>query len=414
MPTISPGANSPFSLATALRIGLALRAAALGLSFTRFGPGPETWEYEVIARNLLDGGSLVFDLFGTAYRSNAVPVFPAFCAALHWLGGDGLGLYFGVQLLLAGAFIVLMHQLANILFGPRVAALVAFLAALEPGLIVYQSYKVDVALLASCLMLVSATALFSDARPARWALPFTAGALAGCAVLTRPDAVALLGIPILLAWARRMRWAATSLFLGAFIGGMTMAVAPWLQRNYALHARILMTTTEGQLLWAGNNPASTGTLWTVEGKPIYSTIPAALRKSLEGTGELAHSDAFRAEALLHINADPIASLRRWGRTMLYYWTFAPDYSNRHYYRHVPRIPFLAYRLLFPAIVLAALWGTVAAYQSGTREHLALWAVPVGLSFIHAVHYVEGRHRLLALPFLLILAARGFVKGRGPA
>jgi hypothetical protein len=230
---------------------------------------------------------------------------------------------------------------------------------------------------------------------------FLAGGLAGIAVLTRPDAVAILAVPLL--W-RLLSKSHTAVLGGSlvFAAAVALAVAPWLARNYRLHGRLMITSGSGMLLWAGNNPRSTGTLWTVEGKPMFLSVPPELRTQLEGAGEDANDRDFRATAVAYIRSDPVGAVVRWSMNFLRYFTFSPDYSGRKYYPWVP-IPFIyAYRAFFMALVAAALWATWLSVREGKRAVLVLWGPPIALALIHATHYVEGRHRLLSLPFLFVL------------
>lgn len=399
------------TLGTSLRLpwiiiaAVCLRAVALGAFHLLGGGTPETWEYEIIANNLLAGRGFAFPLWGTEYQTSVVPGFPLFCAALHRVWGPGLGLYFVVQLLLSAVFVVAVHRLANRIIDGEGAAVAGLLAAFDPGLIVYQSYKVDVALTASILMLASALAALATEDAASRAGAFLTGVLAGLGTLFRPDSAAVLPFAALLplrAGARPGGPVRAALVLVGF----TSALLPWFARNHNHHGRLLLTTGAGQLLWAGNNPRSTGTLWTTDGTPMFNAVSAGMKADLVGAGELANYDRFRSEARAFIAADPPAAAFRWARTFLYFWTLAPDYSRRAYYKHVPAPLHLAARLVFPLLVLAAVLGTWTAVRAGRPLVIALWIVPLGISVIHATHYVEGRHRLLAVPFLLPAAAQG--------
>lgn len=256
----------------AIVTGLALRLATLAAYYVRSGGRWETWEYEVAAQNLLAGKGFVFQDSITLSRSPFVPVFPILCASLHWAGGPGLWLYFCVQLALAAVFILAVYSLGNALLGPRAGLWAAFLAAVEPGLIVYQSYKVDVALLTMTLMVLSFLGLLRAARRDSFGAALWSGAVGGIAALTRPDAVALLALPPLaffLIGPKRMSLR-TPL---AFALGFALTVLPWFVRGYRIHHRILITSGSTRLLWAGNNPRSTGTSWTREGTPIFNAVP---------------------------------------------------------------------------------------------------------------------------------------------
>jgi len=365
--------------------------------------GDPRWEYETIALRLLEGRGFTYSLFGSVYQSMVVPVFPVLCAALHWVWGPGLGLYYAFNLAVSAALVWTIHGLARSLLGPRAALWAAAFAAFEPGSILYQSYKVDVAPLAALLMVLAVKHYIESDQHGSTPGVFLAGGLAGIAVLTRPDTLAVFAVPVL--W-RRLSGSRSAIRGGAivFAAAMVLAVAPWLARNYRLHGRLMITSASGMLLWAGNNSHSTGTLWAADGTMIFSSIPSEFRTRLEGAGEAANDQDFREAALAYIRSDPVAAAARWGKNFLRYFTFSRDYSGRKYYPWVPAVFVYAYRALFMSLVAAALWGTWTSVRSGRLAVLTLWGPPLGLALIHATHYVEGRHRLLALPFLFILMA----------
>lgn len=392
-----------------LPIGLAVRLAAL-LSILQVNGGPDAhWEYATIAQNLLGGRGFTYPLLGSTYRSVVAPVFPLLCATLHWIWGPGLGLFYAFQLAVSGLLIATVYSLAKSLLGPEAALWAAALTALEPGSILYQSYKVDVAALTMLLMTASAKEYVKARLDVSIARASVAGCLAGAAMLARPDALAVAALPAAWEWASeapgRRRWRP----LLGFGGAMIFTLTPWLSRNFLIHGRLMMTSGSGMVLWAGNNPRSTGTLWTVEGEPMFHTFPAELRSRLEGAGESANDSEFRATALKYIRDNPAAALFRWSRNLLMYFTYTPDYSDRYYYKWLPAGLSRIYQGIFMLVAAAALCGTRAAWKAGNRRASVLWGPPLLLALIHATHYVEGRHRLLALPFLLTTASALFAR-----
>lgn len=387
-------------------LGVAIRAAALALYFAQSSFVETPWEYQAIASNLLAGRGLTYSYYGSVYQTSIVPVFPTLLAALHWVWGPGLGLFYAFNMFCAAALIALTYHLARALLRERPALWAGLFVALDPGFIVHQSYKVDVATLAAILILSSVIGFLISRNRSSLAWAFSAGAIAGIGVLTRPDVLAVLSFPI--AWgAVQRKWRQMVPAAALFAAGISLCILPWLARNYQLYGRVMMTSASPMLLWAGNNPRSTGTLWTQDGIPMLKALPPELARSVNGAGELTNHDQFRGAALDYIRSKPLSALGRWSRNFLYFFSFAPDYSKKKYYPWVPTVFFYGYRMFFLCVTLAALWGSRLAWKASSRDVLALWAVPVGIALIHSLHYVEGRHRLLALPFLYILAANAF-------
>lgn len=381
--------------------GLLLRTAVLLWYLSSHGGRPETWEYEVVARRLLAGEGLSFPYLGSIYRSYYAPLFPAFCAALHWIAGPGLGLYYGVQLAIAAAIIFLVSRIAAALFGREAGLWAAALAAVEPGLILYQSYKVDPAAAATLLVLISMAAFLRLRAGGGSLAAIVSGLAAGAGMLVRPDAVAVLAAPLV--------WSAWGGFregrrLLIVLAAAAVPLLPWIARNYRLHGRLMATSSlSGQLLWTGNNPASTGTLWTRGGGTQVDGAPDELKARLMGAGELSNNDVYGAEAIRYISDDKVGFLSRCVKKIWYFWWFPPDYSGRRYYRWVPSAAVVGYRLLWLGLLALAILGS---WRTERKLSALLWAPPIALSAIHSLYYVEGRHRILILPLLLILSSHG--------
>lgn len=398
------GKRAGRALSAIVAVGLGLRLAVLIWYLSTHGWRGETWEYEVAAQRLLAGEGLSFPYLGSVYRSYYVPLFPMLCAAFHWIAGPGLSLYYAVQLACSAGIMFLIFRIASGLWGNEAGLYAAGLVALEPGLILYQSYKVDPATISSLLVLVAMAAFLRVRAGAPRSMAIGSGLAAGFSILTRPDAVAFFAAPIAwVIWQRLRPLKAMLLLLTAAI----LPLLPWVGRNYLIHGRIMATSSlPGQLLWTGNNPESTGTLWTRSGIPQVEAAPAELHLRLNGAGEIANHDVYREAALRYISADPIRFLVRCAEKTWYFWWFPPDYSGSKYYRWLPGTLFYGYRFYWLGIVALALFGSWKASDKETS--LIFWAAPIALSAIHCLYYVEGRHRLLILPLILVLAARGLM------
>lgn len=386
--------------------GILLRLGLLGWYLHGHGGRPETWEYESVAANLLAGrGFLLEGYGGLEGRSLIVPVFPAICALLHFLGGPGFSLYYAFQAVLAAGIIVMTYKLAAGLFGGRAGLLAAALAATDPGMIVYQSYKVDVNALSTFLILAG-TLLFLKKSPVppRTAPAAGAGILAGLGILTRPDLLCLLALPIGF-WKGGKPAVRAG---GAFLAGALLVVAPWLVRNHRIHGRVFLGNS-AYALWRGNNPQFTGTSLSRDGLPMLETAPPGLLERVRGAGEMEREDILRGEALAYIRAEPAAFAGRALRNAAALWWFGPA-MGRHQYGWVPGPLLTGYRLYHALLLAAAAAGAARLWRKGAPDSggplTALFCVAGALTLIHSVTFVEGRHRLLMLPFLLALSAHG--------
>lgn len=388
-------------------VGVFIRLAAILSFLAAHGGRAEVWEYEEVASNLLAGRGLLFRDGGMMLQSRFLPLFPLLCAGLHRIGGPGFLLFYVAHLACAAGVIVLTSSLATRFFDERTALLAAWLAALEPGLIVYQSYKVHVVAWAA-LSLLGAFVLDVKARqedsPAKASL---SGLVCGLGMLSRFDVGVVLAAP-LAALSVGPSYRRNLLRAAALAAGVTVALAPWVWRNYRIHDRLLLSTSQsGEFLWRGNNPESTGTLWNIRGEPISSSLPPGLQDRLKGKGELDYDLVFRAAAIDYIRADPTSAVRRWGRSFLYFWWFAPDYSGSHHYSWAGSAGRTLYKGVYLILLSAAFVGSVSLWRRGEIAPLVLWLPPFTAACLHSVTFVEGRHRLLVLPCMLVLAAHGF-------
>lgn len=390
-----------------LGIGLLVRLGMLLWYLSTHGWTPEIWEYEVLALNLLNKGEFSYSYLGNEYRSYVGPVFPFICYVLHLVGGQSLFLYVVFHLSIALVTIWLTYRLASAWFSKEAGGLAALLAALEPGLIVYNSYKVDVITLAACLLLVGLAVFERVAASGHYRWSALLGGLVGVAMLTRLDLFTILtpyGLWFALGSTSRRR----ILLHGLLAAGMTLLVlTPWLARNYTVHGRVLLTTTAGEQLWLGNYTGSPGTPDPSARAAYLQIAPASLREAIAHGTELEQNDAFLADAVRTIQADPASFLRQTARKFVYFWWFSPTYGL--HYKDFGSLRD-AYKALYAVLLVLAIVGAAALWKSDdVRRRLPAWSAMVmimAIVLIHSVYFLEGRHRVLVMPLLLMFSAEG--------
>lgn len=370
---------------------------------------PETWEYEALALSLLDKQEFSYPHLGVDYRSYVGPVYPFLGYLLHLIGGKSLILYVIFHLSLGLAVIWLTYRLATRWLGEQTGVIAGLLVALEPGLLVYNSYKVDVLTLSMCLLLAGLDLFDRVTSTGRYRWSALLGGLAGISAMTRMDLIALLTpyvLWLLLEGTSRRRMLMHGLLAAAV---SALVISPWLVRNYSVHGRVLLTTTSGEQLWIGNHAGSTG-IPHPEGSAYYlRTAPASIREAVSHGTELSQYDAFRTEAIHTIQGDPAGFLRRALRKFGYFWWFTPAYGE--YYSSIPAGLREAYKGLYATLLALAMIGGAAAWRQICEERVRLLlstvvVVMLVIALIHAVYFVEGRHRVLVMPLLLIFSAAG--------
>ncbi len=404
--------NRHKTLLMLLSVGLAVRLTVLLFYLSTHDWQGETWEYEAIATNLLEGRGYVFDFHNTVYRSFSVPVFPILCYALHLIGGPGLSLYYVFHLSVALGVIVLTYAMACRWFGEQTALVAAFFVALEPGLVVYHSYKVDPVALSTFLLLLGVYTFTRAADSLDKRLAWASGAVMGFGVMTRPDLIAVLAVVVLWMILERRRLFTALRLATPVIVAATLVVAPWVIRNYYIHGQVLVTySVSSELLWRGNNPNSTGTTLTFANENQFDRAPKDFRAMVESSSEMEIYALFREEALRYIAQDPAGFIRRVLEKFWYFGWFSPTYAANHY-GWIPVVLVDTYKLLYGMVIGLAVVGGWFVVRDGPivmrRTSLYLLTVVIAVALIHSIGYVEGRHRVLVMPIILMWAAHGLV------
>lgn len=392
-----------------LAIGLAARVVVLLAYLGTHGWQGETWEYEILANNLLDGRGFTIVHNDAVYRSYIVPVFPIICALLHVVGGPGLELYYVFHLSVAAGIIWLTYAVARYWYDPRTAGLAALLVALDPGLIIYHAYKVDVIALATFLFLLGIYVFARLGDSWNTWLAILVGVIAGVGVLTRPDLIAFFALPAVWVVVERRRfrevWRSAALILCMAL----VVTAPWLLRNYLLTGRVMLASIASESIWMGNNPNATGTPVTLEIQRQLGAAPAQFRDKVYAASEMEQEALFREEAWQYIAADPAGFLWRAVEKMYYFWWFTPTFS-RLYYEWVPPMLVSAYKVGYGLLLGLAAYGLWESARGGAsrprRASLFLLTATMAIAMLHTLNYVEGRHRVMVMPMILILSAYG--------
>jgi 4-amino-4-deoxy-L-arabinose transferase-like glycosyltransferase len=392
-----------------LAVSLAVRLVVLLLYLGAHDWKVETWEAEGVAQNLLDGkGFTEYGNGPSPFHSSLAPVFPFFCYLLHFLGGQGFGLYYTSQLAIAGGITWITYTVANRWVGQQTANAAALLVAIDPGQVLLQSYKVDDIALGTFFLLLGIWAFLLTTLSHDWRLACITGFVMGLAVLTRPDLMGLLmllPVWIIMERTRPRIVLRTALFI---VLAMTFVWGPWIVRNYLIHGRfVLVTSFAGEALWIGNNPFGDGTT----DRLVWSETPDEFRRKIRALNEIQQDVALREEAIRYIAEEPRQFLLRTASKFYYFWWFTPTYGARSY-DWVSEPLKKAYQLLYVPIALLTMLGIWIVVRQGectTRRMAGFLLVTVfSIAAIHSITLVAGRHRVLVMPLVMILAGHGVV------
>jgi hypothetical protein len=183
--------------------------------------------------------------------------------------------------------------------------------------------------------------------------------------------------------------------------------APWVGRNWILLGRPVFISTSLEDVWKGNNPAATGSSYLASGQDMFTIMPTELRTRLRAASELELNDVYGAEVLAFVRDRPDQFVVLVAQKFVYFWWFSPQ-SGLFY----PAQWLTTYQV-YDAIVLAfgvlgSVWIARVGSPEARRLLVLLITISLTISALHALAYVEGRHRWGVEPLLLLLTAQGLV------
>jgi hypothetical protein len=360
----------------------------------------QTWEYETLAGNLASGNGYVITRFGhdvLAFGDGNLYSFLA--GAVYAAIGHNLLALGVIQALLSSLAAPVLFVIAERPFGWKCAAVGAALAALHPGLLAYTLKLHPLGLDALLLALLTYWSL-----QGRWSgrSSLMAGLTLGLNLMTRPTYfIAGIGASSLRAATRRAdrRYLAAAIVVAVLVG------MPWVVRNWVRLGEPLLTSTSFEDVWKGNNVAANGSSFVGPGTTVFDVASPDLRARIVQSDELQVNDMFAQETLSFIQQSPDQFATLVVRKFFYFW-WLPQQAGLLY----PRMWLTAYQVYALVIFAFAAAGALAIARSGTPDERNLLSMIVSLGLllasVHALAYVEGRHRWGLEPLVLLITARG--------
>jgi 4-amino-4-deoxy-L-arabinose transferase-like glycosyltransferase len=378
---------------------------------------PERWEYDVIAESIHAGEGHNYQRGIHHYAAYAPPLWSYCLAGLLALPGESRASIQWAQGFLCIGAAAACALLAKRLTGRSTTAwLCGALVALQPSLLYYSVVKSDPLPLNAFLL--SLIALFGTILVDRPEPPstFGFGLLVALGTLSRgTPAIALPIVALILAAKGRSR---------AFIPVLSMALgfglglSPWLIRNAIYVGEPLITSTSGENFWRGNNERATGGIVDKTGRTLTdlspdaradSPFPPAIREVLALGSEADRQRVFTAEAWRFIRSQPRQALLLFAEKMKIFWWRVKSRPGDY-----PEMQARLYEWIYRTELLLAVAGLGAlaagrlplSPRSGPMTLTLLMALILGISVLQSAFYVQGRHRFLIEPLLLVLTAWG--------
>jgi 4-amino-4-deoxy-L-arabinose transferase-like glycosyltransferase len=400
------------AVALAIRVLLIVTTASLGPRIA------DERDYLQIARSLAEGRGFAFDSGPTSLRP---PLYPAFIAAL-WLGSgtESLPLVRVAQVILALLTAWLVYRLGTDLYDECTGVAAAAITALYPVLI-FQNMMALTETLFTLLVIASALALVRLVRAPSVARSLLAGALVGCAALTRS---VFWPFPFVLAplvgwWTPSPLHRRISIAV-SLLAGSVLVMAPWAVRNTRLQGVPVVVDTMGGLnLRMGNYEYTPhDRIWDAIGMQGEKSWIVGLPPAPPGGGVWTEGKKerwARGEALRFMLANPGLTLWRACIKFADFWGLDRDFLagvQKGLFHPAPWFTLLAGIALlvaYPAVLAGALAGIWLAPPADRRAHLLLVLIVVFVCALHSVVFGHPRYRLPVMPVLAIYAGAALTR-----
>jgi 4-amino-4-deoxy-L-arabinose transferase-like glycosyltransferase len=386
-------------VAIAIAGGIALRLALIVV-----GGAPEQFEYDVLARNVVAGDGYVYKQLGTTYRSFYAGLgYEAVNVATDWLFPQRPKAMLVAQSLYAGILAWLVFQIARRFAADGLAVASCVLVLCHPALVYYDTRKLHPLGFDSLMMMAAVWMLLRLRDDPRARTAALAGVVFGLALFQRGSMALFFagGIVWLLTVIRPRQRALRA--AAVCTAGVLVVVLPWMARNYAIQGELMLESMTMQQFWKGNASYSNGSGYLANGQNVYEAAPARLVRDWQQRDEAGQFRLFRDEALAEIASDPARAAGLVVRKFVYFWT-APPNSGQQY----PPLYFKAFLAYYAVVAVLAIAGIAAAYRKpALRPDLALVLIYfASVSIVHALMFVEMRHRWATEPLMLAFVPLG--------
>lgn len=352
----------------------------------------EGWE---IAKNLSEGKGYTMGYHINGLFSFRPPVFPLFLYSIFVVFGQSIPI---VRIFLAvfGAILSLViFFLGKKLFEPRIGVIAMIISAFYPVFIYWSGYIGPETLAILCLALAILFLIQIENSTIYYAI--LTGICIGIFSLTRSVGYGLL--PLFLIWLlTTFRKKKQALIAGCIIlVTVGLVVSPWVIRNYRIHHRFILASTEGGItFYSANNP----NVLTRGRGDFY--VPDGAAQEAANLSEVDGDRYFYKKGLDFIRTHPKVYLRLVFERAISFWRFYPHITGAE--DSYGPIHVVIMLLTDTPVIFLGFWGLFLLYRK--EKKYAFLVILIFFYFTVTSMLIRSciRYRALIMPYLIILVS----------
>ncbi len=368
---------------------------------------PKTWEYEAIAQNMLKKGDFVYNYrdYGE-YRALVSPGYPYLTFAVYKIFGTNHRLMLFIQFIMMTALCFIIYRITWLFFkNIWISFIASLLTAVHPGLIFYSSTMLHQFALYITLFFGSILLLCLCHLKNKWPYFILLGIIGGFAVLTRATflPVIVLGLILYVIINKTNHTKARVIKAVTALAILLIVNAPWAVRNYLIFEKFIYSQTNiWEQFWVGNNPEATGGHYKADGTIVLDYKPPEMQAELDSSdSEISDNKIFRKYAFKYLREQPAAFVSGVLKKAILFWWFFPQTGILY-----PKYYLLAYRILYTTLLFFAASGLAICQLKKLWKPIMIFPLLLvfGINAVHALNFVEMRHRWTVEPILMILSS----------
>jgi len=330
---------------------------------------------------------------GPKFYSWRPPGFPFFLAGIYKIFGHNflagkIGLAF-----VSALTCILIYFFLKEFFKDKFSLVGSLLYAIYPASIFWTGYLAPVSLVVFLMVLFSLF-LIKGKNQKRNSFLFLSGFFLGMGILTR--SLFIVFLPLILVWFLIESGKEGILKFSVLFLGCLLIISPWLIRNYKIHKKLVLTSTEGGIVcYIANNEKS------LSQPSGYWNPPSSFFEKFRGMDEVEINNTLYKLAFNFIISHPEEYLKLVKDRFIRFWRFYPHTFSGpggNYKKYHVIIGFITFTPLIILSFIGFLF-SLKRWRKYLWIYLGIlgWSVPIILFFKTVIRYREP-----IVPYLMVL------------